>query len=61
MLHDMDQMEASCIIYVNLGVLNHLEHSQSWLVTINETGFVRLIIQYDFIVCFSFMYYSRDG
>jgi len=48
------------MIYVKVGVFNCLEHSQSWLVTINEMGIVRLIVQHDFIVSFSFMYYPRD-
>jgi hypothetical protein len=60
MLHDMDSMEASCIFYVKVGMLNHLEHSQIWLVTVNKAEIVRLTVQHAMIVSVSFMYYPRD-
>jgi len=60
MLQDMDSMEASCVFYVKVGMLNHLEHSQMWLVTVNKAGIVRLTVQYDMIVSASFMYYLKD-
>jgi len=60
MFQDMDSMEASCIIYVKVGMLNHLELSQIWLVTVNKLGIVRLTVQHDMIVSVSFMYYQRD-
>jgi len=53
----MDSMEASCLLYVKVGMLNDLEHSQIWLVTVNKTGIVWLTIQHDMIVNVRFMYY----
>jgi len=60
MFQDMDRMEASCVFYVKVGMLNHLEHSQIWLVTINKVGTVSLTVQYDLIVIVSFMHYPGD-
>jgi len=42
MLQIMDSMEASCVFHVTFGILNHLEPSQIWLVTVNNAGIVRL-------------------
>jgi hypothetical protein len=47
-------------LYVKVGKLNHLEHSQIWLVTDNQVGIVRLTIQQEMIVSDSFMYYPVD-
>jgi len=55
MMQDMDSMEASCILYVKVGMLNHLEHSQIWLVTDTKAGIVMLTVQHDMIVSVSFM------
>jgi hypothetical protein len=60
MLQDMDSMEVSCIFYVKVGELNHLERSQIWLVTVNKAEIVRLTVQHDMNVSVSFMYYARD-
>ena len=60
MLQDMDSMEASCVFYVKVGKLNHLERNQIWLVTVNKAEIVRLTMQQDMIVSVSFMYYRRD-
>ena len=60
MLQDLDSLEASCVFYVKVGKLNHLEHSQIWLVTLNKAAIVRLTIQHDMIVSVSVMYYPRD-
>jgi len=56
----MDSMEASCVFYVKVGKLNHLERNQIWLVTVNKAEIVRLTMQQDMIVSVSFMYYRRD-
>jgi hypothetical protein len=56
----MDSMEASCVIYVKVGKLDHFEHNQIWLVTVNTAGIVWLTIQHDMIVRVSFMYYPRQ-
>jgi hypothetical protein len=58
MLQDMDNMEASCVIYVKVGKLNYLERIQIWLVTVNKVQIFRLTISHDMSVSVSFMYYS---
>jgi len=60
MLQDMDSMVASCISYVKVGKLNHLENSRIWLVSVNEAGIVRLTVQHRMIVSVSFMYYPWE-
>ena len=60
MLQDLDSMEASCVFYIKVGKLNHLEHSQIWLVTVNKAGIVRLTVQHTMIFSVSFMYYPGD-
>jgi len=60
MLQDMDSMEASCVFYVKVGKLNHIERNLIWLVTVNTAGIVRLTVQHHMIVSASFMYYPGD-
>jgi hypothetical protein len=60
MLQDIDSMEASCVFYVKVGKLNHIECNRIWLVTVNKSGIVRLTVQHDMIVSVSFMYYPGD-
>jgi hypothetical protein len=60
MLQDMDYIEASCVIYVKVSTFTHLEQPKTTLLTVNQSGMVRLTIQHEFIVCVSFMYYPRD-
>jgi hypothetical protein len=60
MLQDMDSVEVSCVCYVKVGMLNHLERNQIWLVTVNIAGIVRLTVQHEMIVSVSFMKYPRD-
>jgi len=60
MLPDMDNLEASCVFYVKIGMFNQLEQSKICLLTINKMEIVRLIIQYEFSVCISLMYYPSD-
>jgi hypothetical protein len=60
MLQDMDNMEASCVFYVKVGTVTHLEQSKTSLLTVKETGIVRLTVQHDLIVSVSFMYYPGD-
>jgi hypothetical protein len=55
MLQDMDNMEASCIFYINVSTFPHLEQSKTALLTVNESGMVRLIVRHDLIVSVSFM------
>ena len=60
MLQDMDNMEASCVFYVKVSTFTHLAQSKTTLLTVNQSGMVRLTIQHDLIVNVSFMYYPRD-
>jgi hypothetical protein len=52
---------ASYIFYVKVGMLTHLEESETFILTINKTGIVRLTVQHDFIVSGSFVYYLGDN
>jgi len=60
MMQDTDNMDASCVFYVKVGMLYYLAHSQIWLVTVNQMGIVRLTAQNDLIVGVSFMEYPGD-
>jgi hypothetical protein len=60
MLQDMDNMEASCVCYVKLSTFTHLEQCKTTLLTVNQSGIVRLIVLHDLIVSVSFMYYPGD-
>jgi hypothetical protein len=55
MLQVMDNMEASCVFYVNVGTFTYLEQSKISLLTVNNSGIVRLTIQHDMIVSVIFM------
>jgi len=60
MLHVMDNMEASCVIYVKVGTFTHLEQSKISLLTVNKSGIVTLTVQHDMIVSVIFMQYPGD-
>jgi hypothetical protein len=60
MLQDMDNMDASCVIYFKIGMFTHQEQSKTSCLIVNESRIVRLHIQYDLIVSVSFMYYPWD-
>jgi len=55
MLQDMDNMEASCILYVKVGFFNHHEQSKISLLNVNTMGIVRLTVQHNLIVSVNFM------
>ena len=61
MLQHMDNMKASCVLYVKVSTFTHLEQSKTSLLTVNESGMVRPTRQHDLIVGVSFMYYPRDS
>ena len=61
MLQDMDNIEARCIFYVKVSTFPHLEQSNSSLVTVNQSGIVRITVQHDLIVSVSFKYYPGDS
>jgi len=60
MFQDMGSMEASCVLYVKVGMLNHFEHSQIWVVTVNKAGRVSPPVQHDLIVSVSSMHYLGE-
>jgi len=49
MLQDMDNMEASFVFHVKVGMFTHLEQSKNALLAVNETGIVWLTVQHDLI------------
>ena len=55
MLQDMNNMEASFVLYVKVGTFTHLEQSTNSLWIVNETGIDRLTVQHDLIASVSFM------
>ena len=55
MLQDMDNMEASCVFYVKVGMFTHLEQSKIFLLTVKKSGIVMLTVQHDLIVSIIFM------
>jgi hypothetical protein len=55
MLEDMDNMEASFVIYVKVGTFTHPKQSKYAFLTVNETGIVRLTVHHDLIASVSFM------
>ena len=60
MVQDMDNMEASCIVYVKVSTFTHQEQSKTSLLTVNKMEIVRLTVQHDLIVNVSFINYPRD-
>jgi len=61
MLQVMDDMEASCIIHVKVGMFTHLEQSKIYLLTVNNSAIVTLTIQHDMIDIVIFMQYPGDS
>jgi len=55
MLQNMNNMEASCVFYVKVGMFNHLEQSKICLLTVNKMGIGRLTVQHDMIFSVSFL------
>jgi len=60
MLEDMDNIEASCDMYVKVTTYSHLEQSKTTLLIVNHLGMVRLTVHHDLIVSVSFMCYPRN-
>jgi hypothetical protein len=60
MVQDMDNMQASCVIYVKVSTFTHLEQSKRAHLTINQSEMVKLNVRHDLIVGVSFMYYPGD-
>jgi hypothetical protein len=63
MLQDLDNIEASCILYVKVSKFTHPDQSKAndaFRLSINQE-IVRLTIQQQLIVSISFMYYPGDS
>jgi len=50
MMQVMDNMEASCIFYVKVGTVTHLERRKISLLTVDTSGIVTVSIQHDMIL-----------
>jgi len=61
MLQDMDNMEASSVIYVRVSTFTHLEQSKTSLLIVSKSGIVRLTVQHDLMVSISLMYFPGDS
>lgn len=59
-MQDMDNMEAYCVFYVKIGILNQLEQSKIFLLTLDEMGILRPSVQHDFTGSISFISDSGD-
>ena len=55
MMQGMDNMEASCILYVKVGTLVQLEQSNACILTVTKIRIVMLTIQHDMIFSLSSM------
>ena len=55
MLQVMDNMEASCVLYVKVGMFTHLEQSKIILLTVKKSGILTITVQHDLIVSVIFM------
>jgi len=60
MLQDMDHMEASCVCYVKVGMLNRLELSTICVLTVSTLGITILTIQHYMMCSVCFMWDPRD-
>lgn len=60
MLHNMDHMEPSCIIYDKVGMFDQLELSKICILNVAKLGILRLNIQHDLIFSIWFMKDPRD-
>jgi len=55
MLQVMDNMEASCVIFVKVGTFTHLEQIKISLLTVKKSGIETLTVRYDMIVSVIFL------
>jgi hypothetical protein len=60
MLHDIDNMEATCVFCIKVSTFTHVDQSETTLLTVSESGMVRLNVQHDLIVSVSFIYYPGN-
>jgi len=56
MLQDIDHMEASCVLYVKVGMLGQLEQSKICMFTVTSLGIAMLTKQHELIFSVSFMW-----
>lgn len=60
MFQDIDNMEASCVLYIKGGTFDLLEHSKICILTGNEMGIIMLTVQPDWTVSIRLIYDPRD-
>jgi len=60
MLQDMDDMEASCNLYVKFGMFDQFNQIKICISTVTQMEIVMLTIQHNLIVCVSFIYHPSD-
>ena len=56
----MDNIEASCVFYVEVGMFTHLEQSKIFLLNVEKSGILTLTVQHDRIVSDIFTLYHGD-
>lgn len=56
----MDSMEASYVIYVNVGTFNQREQHKICIITVSSVGIAILSVQHYMMLMISFMKDSRD-
>jgi len=55
MLQDMDHIEASCVVYVEVGTSNRLEQSIICVWTVTTLGIAMLTVHHDLMFTFCIM------
>jgi len=55
MLQDTDEMVASCVFYIKVGMYNQLEQTKVCVLTVTKIGIVRQIVKHDTICVLTFM------
>jgi len=56
MLQEMDHMEASCVLYVKVGMFDQFEQRKFSVLTVTSLGIVMLTVHFDLIISVWFMY-----
>jgi len=61
MFQDIDNMEASSVLNIKVGMFTHLEQSKTSYMTVKKTEIVGLTIQHNLIVSDSFKSYLGEN
>jgi len=60
MLQDMDHIEASCVLYVEVGTLNRHEQCKICVFTVTTLGIAMLTVHHDMMCIVCIMQDPRD-